>query len=149
EAGGLKWKIFSWAFTVGREVSALREQGKQPGPILARKRAIADKLVFSKIRARLGGRIRILVSGAAPLSREIAEFFDAAGLPIMEGYGLTETSAGAFVNKPDHYKLGSVGRPMGDLQVKIAEDGEVLLRGEPVMRGYHNLANESRDAFTD
>jgi long-chain acyl-CoA synthetase len=149
EAGGLKWKIFNWAFGVGRQVSALREQGRKPGVLLARQQAVADKLVFIKIRARLGGRIRILVSGAAPLSREIAEFFDAAGLPIMEGYGLTETSAGAFVNKPDHYKLGSVGRPMGDLQVKIAEDGEVLLRGEPVMRGYHNLPSESRDAFTD
>jgi len=148
DAGGLKWKIFNWAFKVGREVSALQRQGKQPSGMLAVKHRLADRLVFSKIRERLGGRIRILVSGAAPLSRDIAEFFHAAGLTILEGYGLTETSAGAFVNHPDNFKFGTVGKPMGDLEVKIAEDGEVLLRGVPVMRGYHNLPEESANCFT-
>ena len=148
EHGGLKWKIFNWAFGVGKQVSALEQQGKKPSGMLAFKHGIADKLVFSKIRDRLGGRIRVLVSGAAPLSKDIAEFFHAAGLTILEGYGLTETSAGAFVNHPDSYKFGTVGRPMGDLELKIAEDGEVLLRGVPVMRGYHNLPEESANCFT-
>jgi long-chain acyl-CoA synthetase len=148
EAGGLKWKIFQWAFRVGGEVSKLQQEGKQPTGMLKRKHGLADKLVFSKIRERLGGRIRILVSGAAPLSKEIAEFFHAAGLTILEGYGLTETSAGAFVNRPEHYKFGTVGKPMGDLEIRIAADGEVELRGVPVMRGYHNLPEASAECFT-
>jgi long-chain acyl-CoA synthetase len=148
DAGGAKWTIFQWAFRVGRRVSALSQEGKQPTGLLKFQHGIADKLVFSKIRERLGGRIRILVSGAAPLNKEIQEFFHAAGLIILEGYGLTETSAGAFVNHPDKFKFGTVGRPMGDLEVRIAEDGEVELRGVPVMRGYHNLPTESDEAFT-
>jgi long-chain acyl-CoA synthetase len=147
-AGGAKWRIFQWALGVGRQVSQLKQKGEQPGPMLRARYRLADRLVFSKIRARLGGRIRILVSGAAPLSKDIAEFFDAAGLPILEGYGLTETSAGAFVNPPDAYRFGTVGKAMGDLEVRIAEDGEVELRGVPVMRGYHNLPEESADCFT-
>jgi long-chain acyl-CoA synthetase len=148
DAGGAKWKIFQWAFKVGREVSALQQQGKQPTGMLKTKHGIADKLVFSKIRERLGGRIRILVSGSAPLNKEIAEFFHAAGLTILEGYGLTETSAGAFVNLPEKFKFGTVGLPMGDLELRIAEDGEVELRGTPVMRGYKNLPEESASSFT-
>ena len=148
EAGGAKWKIFQWAFKVGNEVSRLQQAGKQPTGALKFKHGIADKLVFTKIRERLGGRIRILVSGSAPLNKDIAEFFHAAGLTILEGYGLTETSAGAFVNVPEKFKFGTVGRPMGDLEVRIAEDGEVELRGTPVMRGYHNLPTESGDSFT-
>jgi long-chain acyl-CoA synthetase len=148
DAGGVKWKIFQWAFRVGRKVSALQREGKQPTGLLKVQYGLADKLVFSKIRERLGGRIRILVSGAAPLSREIAEFFHAAGLTILEGYGLTETSAGAFINVPDAFKFGTVGRAMGDMELRIAEDGEVELRGVPVMRGYHNLPAESDNAFT-
>jgi long-chain acyl-CoA synthetase len=148
EAGGAKWKIFNWAFGVGRQVSALQQQGKEPTGSLKFKHGLADRLVFSKIRNRLGGRIRVLVSGAAPLSKEIAEFFHAAGIKILEGYGLTETSAGAFVNRPGHFKLGSVGLPMGDLELRIAEDGEIELRGVPIMRGYHNLPRETSECFT-
>ncbi len=148
DAGGLKWRIFQWAFRIGREASALRQQGKQPTGLLKTRLGIADRLVFVKIRHRLGGRIRILVSGAAPLSKDIAEFFDAAGLTILEGYGLTETSAGAFVNQPAAYRFGTVGKAMGDLELRIAEDGEVELRGVPVMRGYHNLPEESANCFT-
>src|SRR5690606_39027682 len=109
---------------------------------------LATKLVFSKMQARLGGRIRVLVSGAAPLSRDIAEFFAAAGLPIMEGYGLTEASAANFVNRPGQLKIGTVGRALGDLECRLDEDGEILLRGAPVMRGYHNLPEETEAAFT-
>jgi long-chain acyl-CoA synthetase len=105
--------------------------------------------VFTKLRARLGGRIRILVSGAAPLAKEIAEFFAAAGLPIMEGYGLTETSAGNFVNIPERLRIGTVGNALGDLECRIDSDGEILVRGAPVMRGYHNLPDETAAAFTE
>jgi long-chain acyl-CoA synthetase len=148
DAGGAKWAIFQWAFRIGRRVSVLQQQGKQPTGLLKLQHGVADRLVFSKIRERLGGRIRILVSGAAPLSKEIAEFFHAAGLTILEGYGLTETSAGAFVNHPDNFKFGTVGRPMGDLELRIASDGEVELRGVPIMRGYHNMPAESDESFT-
>ncbi len=147
-AGGLKAKIFTWAVRVGREKVALEQAGKPVPSGLQRKYNLATKLVFSKLQARLGGRIRVLVSGAAPLSKDIAEFFAAAGLPIMEGYGLTETSAGNFVNKPDHLKIGTVGQHMGDLECRIDTDGEILLRGTPVMRGYHNLPEETAAAFT-
>jgi long-chain acyl-CoA synthetase len=147
EAGGAKWRIFSWAFDVGRKVVALREEGKEPSGWLAVQNAIADRLVFTKIRERFGGRIRGMVSGAAPLSKEIAVFFHAAGLPILEGYGLTETSAGAFVNRPNRYRLGTVGLPLGDIKARIAEDGEILLHGDGVMRGYHNLPEATAEAI--
>jgi long-chain acyl-CoA synthetase len=149
DEGGARWKVFSRAVRVGKQTSALRLAGKRPGPLLALQYRVADKLVFSKLRTRLGGRIRALVSGAAPLSKEIAEFFHAAGIPIYEGYGLTETSAGSFVNREDNVKLGTVGLPLGDLECKLATDGEILLRGTPVMRGYHNLPEETAAAFTE
>ena len=148
DAGGLTWTIFNWALGVGREVVALREQGKEPSGRLALKYAVATKLVFSKLQARFGGRMRGMVSGAAPLSREVAEFFHAAGVPIYEGYGLTETSAGAFVNLPERFRLGTVGLPLGNLEVKIAEDGEILIRGGNVMRGYHHLDDETEKVLT-
>ncbi|HEX6970109.1 MAG TPA: long-chain fatty acid--CoA ligase [Micromonosporaceae bacterium] len=147
--GGLKAKIFNWAVRVGREKVRLEQAGKTTPTGLKLRYAIAEKLVFSKLQARLGGRIRVLVSGAAPLSKDIGEFFAAAGLPISEGYGLTEASAADFVNRPGALKIGTVGQPLGDLEVKIAEDGEVLLRGAPVMRGYHNLPEETTAAFTE
>jgi long-chain acyl-CoA synthetase len=147
--GGAKWKIFTWAVGVGKRVSTLRLAGKPVPPALAVQQAVADRLVFAKLRERLGGRIRGLVSGSAPLSTEIAEFFHAAGLPILEGYGLTETSAGNFVNLPGQVRIGTVGRHLGDLEIRIDTDGEILLRGAPVMRGYHNLPSETAAAFTD
>ncbi|MEV4617139.1 long-chain fatty acid--CoA ligase [Asanoa sp. NPDC049573] len=148
-AGGAKAKIFSWAVATGKRKVKL-EQADQPVPAaLKLQYALATKLVFSKLQARLGGNIRTLVSGAAPLSVDIAEFFAAAGLPISEGYGLTETSAGNFVNRPGGLRIGTVGQPLGDLECKIDPDGEVLLRGAPVMRGYHNLPEETAAAFTE
>ncbi|GAA3761107.1 AMP-dependent synthetase/ligase [Micromonospora maritima] len=148
-AGGAKAKIFAWGVSVGKEKVALEQAGKPVPTGLRLKYALAEKLVFSKLQARLGGRMRVLVSGAAPLSKEIATFFAAANLPISEGYGLTETSAGAFVNPPGGLKIGSVGRAMGDLECRIDTDGEILVRGRPVMRGYHNLPQETAEAFTD
>ena len=147
--GGAKAKIFTWAVT-GRARGRAPEQAGRPVPAgLALQRRIADRLVFSKLRARLGGRIRVLVSGSAPLSVQIAEFFAAAGMPIYEGYGLTETSAGNFVNRLGKVRIGTVGNALGDLEVRIDTDGEVLLRGTPVMRGYHNLPDETAAAFTE
>ncbi|MGI5237228.1 AMP-dependent synthetase/ligase [Dactylosporangium sp. CA-139066] len=147
--GGAKWKIFTWAVGVGKRASAERLAGREPGGTLKLQAAVADRLVFSKLRARLGGRMRAMVSGSAPLAPEIAEFFFAAGLPILEGYGLTETSAGSFVNREGRPRIGTVGEALGDLEVRLDTDGEVLLKGTPVMRGYHNLPDETAAAFTD
>jgi long-chain acyl-CoA synthetase len=144
-AGGLKYKIFKWAFKVGHEDYQRRQAGKKGGGFKVK---LADKLVFSKIRERLGGRFRILISGAAPLNKDIAEFFHVAGINIYEGYGLTETSAGAFLNTPDKFRFGTVGHPIADMEVRIAEDGEIELRGVAVMRGYHNLPEETARVFT-
>jgi long-chain acyl-CoA synthetase len=148
DGGAAKWRIFTWAVGVGKRYSALRLAGQPVPALLLLQYTVADRLVFAKLRARLGGRIRGLVSGSAPLAKEIAEFFHAAGLPVLEGYGLTEASAGNFVNLPEKVRLGTVGRPLGDLEIRIDADGEILLRGTPVMRGYHNLPAETAAAFT-
>ena len=148
EVGGWQLKIFDWAFRTGRQVSALRQRGRQPTGWLALRHRLADRLVFSKLRERFGGRLRFFVSGSAPLSREVAEFFHAAGLLILEGYGLTETSAACVVNRLDRYKFGTVGVPVPGTEIRIApKDGEILIRGRGVMRGYHRLEAETRDAL--
>ena len=148
-AGGAKAKIFAWAVATGRQKVALEQARKPVGGALKLRYALAEKLVFSKLQQRLGGRLRVLVSGSAPLSRDIGEFFAAANLPIMEGYGLTESSAANFVNRLDKLKIGTVGLALGDLECRIDTDGEILLRGKPVMRGYHNLPEETAAAFTE
>ncbi|HZN18682.1 MAG TPA: long-chain fatty acid--CoA ligase [Micromonosporaceae bacterium] len=148
-AGGAKAKIFAWAVRTGLRKVALEQAGKPVPAGLRRRYALANRLVFSKLQDRLGGRIRVLVSGAAPLSKEIAEFFAAAGLPILEGYGLTETSAGNFVNRPGALRIGTVGQAIADLECKLDTDGEILVRGVGVMRGYHNLPDETAAAFTE
>ncbi len=147
EEGGAKLKIFRWAESVGRDYSRAIQSGKPVSPVLKAKYAVADRLVFAKVRERFGGRIKFFISGAAALSQDIAEWFHGAGILILEGYGLTETSAGAFVNRPDAYKLGTVGVPLPGTEVKIAEDGEVLLKGPNIMMGYHNLDSESASAL--
>jgi long-chain acyl-CoA synthetase len=147
EGGGLKYKIFQWAMDVGGRVSRIRQQGEQPSGLLAFKHRVADKLVYSKLKARLGGRLRFLISGGAPLSRAIAEFFHACDILILEGYGLTETSAGSIFNRPERYKFGTVGLPVPGLEVRIAQDGEILLRGRSVMKGYYNLPQDTAEAL--
>ena len=149
EQGGMKAKIFYWALAVGRQGSAVRQQGKEPSGLLALKLKLADKLVFSKLKQRFGGRVRYFVSGSAPLAREIAEFFHACGILILEGYGLTESSAASFVNRPRAYAFGSVGLPMPGTDVKLApEDNEILIRSPGVMRGYHNLDEATAETLT-
>ncbi|ADB31474.1 AMP-dependent synthetase and ligase [Kribbella flavida DSM 17836] len=145
--GGVKAKLFHWAFGVGHEVSKLRQQGKEPTGALAAKYRLADKLVLSKIRARFGGRIRFFVSGSAALDKRLAEWFHAAGLLILEGYGLSETAAGSTLNRLDNYRLGSVGPVFPAAEFKIAEDGEILIKGPGVMSGYHNLPEQTAEVI--
>jgi long-chain acyl-CoA synthetase len=146
----IKYWIFKRAVAVGAKVSKLRQRGKEPGGLLSLRYKIATKLVFSKLKARFGGRVRFFISGSAPLSKEIAEFFHAADILILEGYGLTETSAASYVNLPEAYKFGSVGFPLPGTQVEIAkEDGEILLKSPGVMRGYHNLPEKTAEVLTD
>ncbi|HET6292586.1 MAG TPA: long-chain fatty acid--CoA ligase [Kribbella sp.] len=145
--GGVKAKLFHWAFGIGAQVSALRQQGKEPSGVLAAQYAVADKLVLSKIRARFGGRIRFFVSGSAALDKKLAEWFHAAGLLILEGYGLSETAAGSTLNRPDQYRLGSVGPIFPAAEFRIAEDGEILIKGPGVMSGYHNLPEQTAEVL--
>jgi len=147
QEGGAKEKIFNQAFKVGLAVDKLKREGRSVPPHLRVQHALFDKLVFSKVRERFGGRVRFFISGAAALNREVAEWFHAAGLVILEGYGMTETSAGTFVNHPDQYKFGTVGLVFPGSEVKIAEDGEVLLRGPGIMEGYHNLPEQTAEAL--
>ena len=141
--GGPKLMIFNWAFSVGAKVARARAGGSQASPLLRAQYAVADRLVFSKIKERMGGRIRFFCSGSAALAPEIAEWFDAAGLLILEGYGLTETSAGTTLNLPGQVAFGTVGPPLPGTEIKIADDGEILVRGGGVMSGYHGLADQS------
>ncbi len=149
QEGGLKEKLFNRAFKVGLQVDQLKREGKSIPLPLSLQHKLFDKLVFSKVRDRFGGRVRFFISGAAALNREVAEWFHAAGILILEGYGMTETSAGACVNHPDDYKFGTVGIPFPGTEVKIAEDGEVLIKGPNVMEGYHNLPEATAESLID
>jgi long-chain acyl-CoA synthetase len=146
---GVKAKIFAWAFGVGRKTVPLRLAGEEPSGPLKIQAAIAEKLVFSKIKARMGGRIRFFVSGSAGLNDEVQQWFYDAGLLVIEGYGLTETSAATFVDDPRNPHFGTVGPVAVGTEVRIADDGEILVKGPGVMRGYHNLPDETAEALVD
>ncbi|MBM4442127.1 MAG: long-chain fatty acid--CoA ligase [Candidatus Rokubacteria bacterium] len=149
EAGSpVKKKIFHWAIGVGREVSRHQQRGQPLPPALKLKQAIAHKLVFSKLHAALGGRLKWAVSGGAPLSRDIAEFFHAAGILLLEGYGLTETCPVLTFNSPGKFKFGSVGRALPNVEVRIADDGEILARGPNVAtKGYYKQPQATSEVF--
>jgi len=145
----IKQKIFRWAVGVGREVSKLITSHKPIPAGLKFKYNIANKLVFSKIYKRMGGRLRFFVSGGAPLAKEIAEFFHAMGILILEGYGLTETSPVLTCNTPDSVRFGSVGQPIPGDEIKIADGGEILARGPNVMQGYWNKQEATAEVLVD
>ncbi|MFO0584162.1 MAG: long-chain fatty acid--CoA ligase [Anaeromyxobacter sp.] len=147
EGGGVKAALFEWAVGVGKAHAAARRAGEAPGIALAAQQALADRLVFQKVRGLFGGRLQFFVSGSAPLSREIAEFFEAMGVIILEGYGLTESSAATHANLLGRRKVGTVGPPFPGMEVKIAEDGEILMRGPWIMRGYKGLVEQTREAL--
>jgi long-chain acyl-CoA synthetase len=140
---GLKGKLVRWARNAGRAWAIETLEGRAPSVHQRIAHALADKLVFSKIRARVGGRLRFFVSGSAPLDPEIARFFYAAGMPILEGYGLTETSPVTNVNTPEDLRIGTVGKPVAGTEIKLADDGEILVRGPQVMREYYKLPDET------
>jgi long-chain acyl-CoA synthetase len=144
---GLRRKIFFWALKVGKSCAALELAGKTIPGGLALRRSIAAKLVFSKIIAKTGGRVRLFVSGGAPLSKDIAEFFYAIGLVVLEGYGLTETSPVISINTFEATRLGTVGKVIPGVEVKIAADGEILTRGPNIMKGYYKKEAETREVF--
>lgn len=146
-SGGLKKKLFHWAVRIGRDRVSYQQRGIPMPSALARKAKIADKLVFAKIRHALGNRFRFAISGGAPLARELAEFFVGAGVTIYEGYGLTETSPVIAVNGPNAWRLGTVGRPIPGVEVRIAPDGEILTRGPHIMKGYYNKPQATAEAI--
>jgi long-chain acyl-CoA synthetase len=149
QQSGAKAVLFGWAFAVGKEVARRRREGKFVWPHLVLQQKLFDRLVFAKIRDVFGGRIRFFVSGSAPLNRDIAEWFEAAGLLILEGYGLTESSGAGFINRPNNYKLGTVGLPFEGTEVRIKDTGEVQFRSPCVMAGYHHLDKATAEALSD
>ena len=146
--GGVAHAIFNWAFAVGRQVSDLRLAGRPVPALLALRHRVADRLVFKKLRARFGGRVRWCISGAAPLSPQIGRFFHAAGINITEGLGMTENTSFSNVNRLATIRFGSVGQPGPGIEQRIAPDGEIQFRGRNVMKGYYKMPAETAEAIT-
>ncbi len=150
EAGGwIRRRTFAWALRVGREMSAVRQQRRRPSLRLRARHALAKRLVYDKVHDRFGGRLRFFISGGAPLNPEVALFFDALGVLILEGWGLTEGGGASCVNTPDDPIIGTVGRPMPGCQIRIADDGEILLKSRGVMKGYHDDPEATAAVFTE
>ncbi len=147
--GGIKKAIFEWSIGVGKKVRATERSGRKPGFLLRKQYEFADKQVLSKIRGLFGGKIRLAVSGAAPISPEILTFFDAAGVLVLEGWGMTETSTAATISTPDDFKVGTIGKPFPGCEVKIADDGEILVKGPNVFQGYYKNEEATRETIVD
>jgi long-chain acyl-CoA synthetase len=149
KAGGLKKAIFNWAMRVGHKMREAERAGREPGFLLRTQYSFADKQVLSKIRGLFGGKLRLAVSGAAPINPDILRFFDAAGVLVLEGWGMTETSTAATISTPDDFKIGTIGKPFPGCQVKIAEDGEILVKGPNVFQGYYKNEDATRETIVD
>ena len=149
KAGGLKKAIFNWAIKVGSKVRELERQGKEPGFLLKAQYDFADKQVLSKIRAIFGGNLEQAVSGAAPINPDILRFFDAAGVLVLEGWGMTETSTAATIATPEDFKFGTIGKPFPGVEIKIADDGEILVKGPNVFQGYYKNPEATAETIVD
>jgi long-chain acyl-CoA synthetase len=147
--GGLKKTVFEWAIGVGKKVRRLEREGKRPGALLTLQYRIADKQVLSKIRGLFGGRLKLAVTGAAPINPEILEFFDAAGVLVLEGWGMTETSTASTIATPEDFKWGTVGKPFPGCELKIAEDGEILVKGANIFPGYYKNEEATAETLVD
>ena len=145
--GGIKKAIFDWSIGVGKKMRAAERSGRKPGFLLRKRYEFADKQVLSKIRGLFGGNLRLAVSGAAPISPEILRFFDAAGVLVLEGWGMTETSTAATISTPEDFKVGTIGKPFPGCEVKIAEDGEILVKGPNVFQGYYKNEEATRETI--
>jgi long-chain acyl-CoA synthetase len=149
QEGGVKKAIFDWSIAVGGKMRAAERAGTRPGFLLRRQHAFADKQVLSKIRGLFGGNLRLAVSGAAPINPDILRFFDAAGVLVLEGWGMTETSTAATISTPEEFKTGTIGKPFPGCEVKIAEDGEILVKGPNVFQGYYKNEEATRETIVD
>ena len=147
--GGAKKAIFDWSIRVGKRMRETERAGRKPGFLLQREYAFADKKVLSKIRGLFGGNLRLAISGAAPINPDILRFFDAAGVLVVEGWGMTETSTGATVAASDDFKFGTIGKPFPGCEVKIADDGEILVHGPNVFQGYHKNPEATAETIVD
>jgi long-chain acyl-CoA synthetase len=147
--GGLKKGVFDWSIRVGGRMREAERSGRKPGFLLRKQYEIADKQVLSKIRGLFGGKLRLAVSGAAPISPDILRFFDAAGVLVLEGWGMTETSTAATISSPEDFKIGTIGKPFPGCEVKIAEDGEILVKGPNVFQGYYKNEEATREAIVN
>ncbi|MBO1756047.1 long-chain fatty acid--CoA ligase [Allobranchiibius sp. CTAmp26] len=149
DEGGVKAKLFHWASANGKQVAERRSEEKPVGALLGAQHRLGDKIVLAKIRERFGGRVRFFISGSAALNSEVAKWFDAMGMPVLEGYGMTETSAATCVNRPYANKIGTVGWPLPGTELKLADDGELLVKGPGVMQGYRGLDEATAETLSD
>ena len=147
ESSAVRRRLFGWAIATGARVRDVERRGGEAGPVLRASARVADRLVLSRVRALFGGELRLGLTGAAPIGRDVLDFFDACGVLVLEGYGMTETCAAATLNTPADFRLGTVGRPLPGTEVTIAEDGEVLMRGPHVFGGYHRDDESTRATF--